>query len=286
MKRYVAGAEYGYIPSIGLPLVDALIDLGRAAEAVERFEPIWPSLRESISWRLRWGVTRATALHASGELEAARLALSEVADEARQLPNDHEVANAERLLAAIDRDAQRFGDAEERLHLALEIQTRLGFPQYVADVLEELAGLDLDHERFTAASVLFGAAERIRDSAGVLRRIGRQHAYETDIDHLQRSLGESELAEAWAKGRALSMADAVDLARRGRGERRRPATGWESLTATEAKVAALVAEGRTNPEIAEALIMGRATVKTHVSNILRKLGLTNRTQIATEQAHR
>ena len=76
------------------------------------------------------------------------------------------------------------------------------------------------------------------------------------------------------------MDDAVDLARRGRGERRRPATGWESLTATEARVAALVAEGRTNPEIAEALIMGRATVKTHVSNILRKLGLAHRTQAA------
>jgi DNA-binding NarL/FixJ family response regulator len=82
------------------------------------------------------------------------------------------------------------------------------------------------------------------------------------------------------------MADAVALAQRGRGQRGRPTLGWESLTPTEAKVADLVAQGRTNPEIADELLMGRATVKTHVSNILRKLDLTNRTQLATHAATR
>ncbi|MEZ5296544.1 MAG: helix-turn-helix transcriptional regulator [Ilumatobacteraceae bacterium] len=81
-------------------------------------------------------------------------------------------------------------------------------------------------------------------------------------------------------GAAMTMDEAVDFARRGRGERRRPSSGWESLTVTESKVAGLVADGHTNPEIAERLVMGRATVKTHVSNILRKLALTNRTQLA------
>ena len=47
-----------------------------------------------------------------------------------------------------------------------------------------------------------------------------------------------------------------------------------------------MAQGRTNPEIADELLMGRATVKTHVSNILRKLDLTNRTQLATLAATR
>jgi predicted ATPase/DNA-binding CsgD family transcriptional regulator len=286
MRRHVDAGEYGYIPSIALPIIDALIDLDRAGEAVERFEPFWESFRQSISWRLRMGNTRALALYASGDTDAACRALDDVVNEAQAARNEHEIANAERLLAAIDRDAQRFAVAEERLHRALDIQARLGYPQYVADVLEELAGLDLDHDRPTAAAVLFGAASTVRDASGVVRRIGRQRAFDADIARLHRSLDDPELAVAWAKGRALSMNDAVDLARRGRGERRRPATGWESLTATEAKVAALVAEGRTNPEIAEALIMGRATVKTHVSNILRKLGLTNRTQLAAATARR
>ncbi len=286
MRRHVDAGEYGYVPSIALPIIDALIDLGRADEAVDRFEPFWGSFQQSISWRLRMGNTRALALYASGDSDAASSALEDVLHEAEEAPNEHEVANAERLLAAIDRDAQRFAIAEDRLHRALDIQARLGYPQYVADVLEEIAGIELDHDRPAAAAVLLGAASAIRDEAGVVRRIGRQHAYLADVDRLHSTLDEQELAHAWAKGKALSMADTVDLARRGRGERRRPAMGWESLTATEAKVAALVAEGRTNPEIADTLIMGRATVKTHVSNILGKLGVTNRTQVAAAAARR
>jgi predicted ATPase/DNA-binding CsgD family transcriptional regulator/tetratricopeptide (TPR) repeat protein len=286
MRRHVDAGEYGYIPSIALPIIDALIDLDRADEAAERFEPFWESFRQSISWRLRMGNTRALVFYARGDITSACETLEDVLREAREAPNHHEVAIAERLLAAIDRDAQRFGEAEERLHRALDIQARLNYPQFVADVLEELAGIDLDHDRPSAAAVLFGAASRIRDASGVVRRIGRQHAFDRDIERLRLILDEPELAEAWGKGTVLSMTDAVDLARRGRGERRRPATGWESLTTTEAKVAALVAEGRTNPEIAAALIMGRATVKTHVSNILRKLDLANRTQVAAAMARR
>jgi predicted ATPase/DNA-binding CsgD family transcriptional regulator len=280
MRRHVDAGEYAYIPSIALPIIDALIDLDRADEAVERFEPFWESFRRSISWRLRMGNTRALALYASGDADAARQAFCEVLAEATATPNEHEVANAERFLGAIDRDAERFGDAEQCLHHALEIQARLGYPQYVADVLEELAGIELDHGRPEAAAVLFGATSSVREASGVIRRIGRQGAYDADLDRLRRSLDAEQFARAWAKGAALSAADAVELARRGRGRRGRPTTGWESLTATEVKVAGLVADGRTNPEIADALIMGRATVKTHVSNILRKLGLTNRTQLA------
>ncbi len=117
------------------------------------------------------------------------------------------------------------------------------------------------------------------------RRIGRQAAYDADVSELRRRL-DGDVEVPWRRGAALTMDEAVDLARRGRGERGRPAAGWESLTVTESRVAALVGAGHTNPEIAERLVMGRATVKTHVSNILRKLGLTNRTQLAGQMARR
>ena len=54
----------------------------------------------------------------------------------------------------------------------------------------------------------------------------------------------------------------------------------EPLTGREMDVLRLVAEGRTNAEIAEALVIGVGTVRTHVSNILGKLHLANRTQAA------
>jgi NarL family two-component system response regulator LiaR len=54
----------------------------------------------------------------------------------------------------------------------------------------------------------------------------------------------------------------------------------EPLTEREVEVLKLVAQGRSNQEIAEALVISEATARTHVSNILRKLHLASRTQAA------
>jgi DNA-binding NarL/FixJ family response regulator len=54
----------------------------------------------------------------------------------------------------------------------------------------------------------------------------------------------------------------------------------EALTERETDVLRLLAEGRANKEIAVALAIGEKTVKTHVSNILSKLGVQSRTQAA------
>ena len=67
---------------------------------------------------------------------------------------------------------------------------------------------------------------------------------------------------------------------------RRATSGWESLTDTELKVAALVVDGLSNPEIAARLVLSRRTVTTHVSHILKKLDVATRTEIARESALR
>jgi two-component system, NarL family, response regulator LiaR len=54
----------------------------------------------------------------------------------------------------------------------------------------------------------------------------------------------------------------------------------EDLTERERDVIRLVAQGRSNSEIAEALVISDKTVKTHISNILSKLNLQDRTQLA------
>ena len=89
-----------------------------------------------------------------------------------------------------------------------------------------------------------------------------------------------------AEGRNLDWRDAAAYARRARGERKRPHHGWASLTPTEQQVVALVAEGLTNPQIAERLLMGRATVKTHLEHIFTKLGIHTRAELAAEAVRR
>jgi DNA-binding CsgD family transcriptional regulator len=63
------------------------------------------------------------------------------------------------------------------------------------------------------------------------------------------------------------------------GSRRRPRHGWEGLTGAETRVAALVAQGLTNREIAARLVVSVRTVHTHVSRILAKLGYSSRVEI-------
>lgn len=63
---------------------------------------------------------------------------------------------------------------------------------------------------------------------------------------------------------------------------RRAATGWESLTPAEVRVAELVAEGLTNPAIAARLFVSRNTVQTQLRSVFRKLGVGSRAQVAVD----
>jgi len=63
---------------------------------------------------------------------------------------------------------------------------------------------------------------------------------------------------------------------------RRPNFGWDALTPTELKIAYLVADDQSNPDIAAELFLSRNTVQTHVSHILTKLGAKSRAEIADQ----
>ena len=68
--------------------------------------------------------------------------------------------------------------------------------------------------------------------------------------------------------------------------RHRPTFGWDSLTPTELRVVGLVARGRTNREIGEALFVARRTVATHLEHVFQKLGHANRTELAADATRR
>jgi DNA-binding CsgD family transcriptional regulator len=93
-------------------------------------------------------------------------------------------------------------------------------------------------------------------------------------------LGEDAFADAWSAGEATELDDAVAFALRGWGPRQRPQAGWDSLTPTELKVVALVAEGLTNPQIGERLFVSKRTVSAHLRNVFGKLGVSTRAELA------
>ena len=152
----------------------------------------------------------------------------------------------------------------------------------------------LDHD----ASGLLAAAERYADAgqaaaAGQGAGGGRRGTSSTPATATRRG---TRSPRPWRS--TTSLGAAADLTRlqaefRAHGIRRGPhakhrraRSGWDSLTATEIKVAAFVEEGLSNPEIAARLMLSRRTVATHVSHILKKLDVHSRTDIARESALR
>ena len=63
--------------------------------------------------------------------------------------------------------------------------------------------------------------------------------------------------------------------------RRAAKQAYDGLTAREREVAALIAQGCSNRALADALVLSERTIAKHVENILSKLGVALRTQIAT-----
>jgi DNA-binding CsgD family transcriptional regulator len=98
------------------------------------------------------------------------------------------------------------------------------------------------------------------------------------------TLGKADFEAAWAEGAALSAEEAIAYVQRGRGERKRPASGWESLTPTENDVVRLVAEGLGNKDIGARLFISPRTVQTHLTHVYAKLALESRIQLVQEAA--
>jgi DNA-binding CsgD family transcriptional regulator len=146
-----------------------------------------------------------------------------------------------------------------------------------------------DPVQVLAAAVYHGStgrplrrAEALTDAAELLASRGDTASALEPFDEaigLFRGLGAQ-----WATRSASARLSGYGIRPRQYGYRARPAHGWESLTPTETKIARLVADGRSNPEIAATLLLSSATVRTHVSHILAKFGARSRMEIAASAA--
>ena len=184
------------------------------------------------------------------------------------------------LLAAARGDVER---AEDLHNAALAVHAEQRYALGVVDALEALAVVAAGQESWAETARLLGATAARRAALGY--RLGRSTT--TAVEAAARDgLGEEAFLVAYADGEALPIEAAVSYARRARGERKRPSSGWASLTPTELDVARLAAEGLSNAEIGAKLFISAGTAKVHLHHIYAKLNLANRAQLTAEVTRR
>jgi predicted ATPase/class 3 adenylate cyclase/DNA-binding CsgD family transcriptional regulator len=225
-------------------------------------------------------VWNAEAALADGDLAAARRR----ADEAVSITTGWYSAMAltirARLAIAQGEPQRGERDAHDSLACAVDVEAYLPVP----DILECLAALAGEAGSHREAARLFGAAEALRKRMGAVRFKVWDAGREASVAALRNALGKQDFDGAWAEGAALSTEEAIAYAQRGRGERKRPTSGWASLTPTEFDVIRLVSEGLGNKDIAIRLFISPRTVQTHLTHVYTKLGLTSRVQLVQEAA--
>ncbi|MEV4539101.1 AAA family ATPase [Asanoa sp. NPDC049518] len=96
----------------------------------------------------------------------------------------------------------------------------------------------------------------------------------------------AKLGAEWDLARTQAAFRQYGIRRGPRVRHRQARRGWDSLTPTEVRVAGMVAQGMSNPQIAAQLYLSPRTVQTHVSHILAKLELGSRIDVAREASQR
>jgi DNA-binding CsgD family transcriptional regulator len=230
----------------GLEATAGLVDLwdGNPAAAVERFAHAERTAAKA-GWNdpclCWWRSENAEALLELGRVDDALDALAAFETFAKRLRRTWALAYGSRVRGLA---AATRGDVEAAASLLEQ-----------AVVLHETAG-----DPFGCARTLL--------ALGVVRRRERQKRAAQDAIEAALARFEELGAEGWVE-RARAELGQI-------GGRRRQ----EGLTAAERRVAVLVAEGRTNREVAAALVLGERTVETHLTHIYAKLGVRSRTELA------
>ena len=183
---------------------------------------------------------------------------------------------------------------KESLALSKELGGSLGTPNFLEGLACD-AGAKGEVER---AARLFGAAQVLREAWGVPLEPALRPLEEPYLVGARSQLDESAWTEAWEEGRAMSMEAAFEYAL----SEEEPSTITSSaapteqlstpvsehpvgLTPREVEVLGLVAEGLTNPQVAQTLFLSPRTVQRHLNSVYRKLGVSSRaaaTRLALE----
>jgi predicted ATPase/class 3 adenylate cyclase/DNA-binding CsgD family transcriptional regulator len=276
-----AAAELGefYVGVGSVALASAALAAGDVGAAHDASQAVWHKMSGHLeaAVHVHWIAEVALAL---GDLINARRWADDAVARTAGWHLMTALTTRARVAIAQGEPEQAHRDAHDALTHGADVKAYLG----VSDTLECIATVAGEAGSHQEAARLFGAAQAIRHRLGAVRFMVYDSGDESSVAAVRNALGDSEFDVGWAEGAALSTEEAIAYAQRGRGERKRPTSGWGSLTPTERDVVRLVSEGLANKDIAARLFVSPRTVQTHLTHVYTKLGLTSRGQLAHKAA--
>jgi ATP/maltotriose-dependent transcriptional regulator MalT len=227
---------------------------------------------------------------------------------ARQHGNQHGIAYAVRGLGHVARARGEYGQARAYLRESLSLLRALRDRRCIPLCLEGLACLAVGPDWAERAARLLGGAQALQATTGAPAPPSELADYQRTEADARASLGAERFATLWSEGAALSLEEAIEyalsedpvsadvrvvadaqgqatLARIGpvddavmapAGPSVTPSAQDVPLSAREREVVALIAEGLSNRQIAECLVISVRTVERHIENVYNRLGISGK----------
>ena len=276
------------VPYLLADLAKIAIAEGNPQQAIDLLAPNHEATRATgIPYLVAFpGIVLASAYRRAGNLEIAATLLEDLATLVASFSNEWLAAQIEQEQAYIALEAGDPATAERRAHGALATFVRLHQQPDIAATLDLLGLLAAAADSDAEAIRCFAAAAALRDRI-VMKNLPPDEAIViSKCDALRTKVGATGFDDYWNEGSALTLAEAFAYVAGSRGERKRPSSGWESLTPTELRVVGFIVEGLTSPQIAAKMFIARGTVKVHLSHIFSKVEVTSRAELAAMGARR
>ncbi len=227
----------------------------------------------------------------SGDLGTAEAILERSRDMARRLQDTWLLARSALTQGSLLAHWGHAPRASTLLRESVLASQTIGDRWAIAMATELFALVASAEGRLDRAAQLLGATEALWETAPPAFTREWAAAREKSRSDARAQLGKRDFEIAFSRGQSLNIDQAIRLAleepepQNAAPRARRPTA---PLSTRELEVAALVAQGLSNKEIAARLIIAERTADTHVNNILTRLGFKSRTQLAawhTEYAH-
>jgi len=247
--------------------------------------------KESMSWAL---ADLGEVVLQQGDAVKAHSRLQESLGLAREIGKKEFMASSLRLLGRVAAFQGDYPAARARYQESLTIGSQVSHNLDVPSSLEGLAHVVAMQGEPAWAARLWGTAQALRQARGTPLPPVYAAAYDRAVASARSHLGEQAFAAAWAQGRTMTPEQALaarELAMKPAPlpsgallapplTRRAAKSAFSGLTEREREVAGLIAQGKTSRQIAELLVVNDRTIEKHIENILCKLGLNSRVQIA------